>query len=134
LTVVTAFVAVGRVLQRHRRNLGLGEGQDVHAFDLRWADRNGRGAETAVQQELRDKTAERVAHNDGRGAETADDPVVMVGDLLDPEPLVPGGILANLLYRSLESRPGRCEHVVALRLEALLPALPTERREPEAVD
>jgi hypothetical protein len=91
-------------------------------------------AEAAVQQELRDKAAERVAHDDGRGAETADDPVVVVDDLLDSEPLVPGGILANLLHRSLESGPGRCEHGVALRLEALLPAFPAERREPEAVD
>src|SRR5690348_7967927 len=75
-----------------------------------------------------------MAHDDGRGAETADDPVVVVDDLLDPEPLVPGGIPANLLDRSLESRPGRCEHGVALRLETLLPAFPAERREPEAVD
>src|SRR5262249_60881003 len=97
-------------------------------------DSDARGAETAAQQERRDKTAERVAHDDRRGAETADDPVVMVGDLLDPEPLVSGGIPANLLHRSFESRPGRCEHGVALRLEALLPALPAERREPEAVD
>src|SRR5262249_47881089 len=100
----------------------------------RRADRHGRGAEPAVQQELRDKTAERVAHDDGRGTETADDLVVMVGDLLDPEPLVPGGILANLLHRSLESRPGRSEHGVTLRLGALLRAFRAGRREQEAVD
>src|SRR6185295_15501081 len=40
----------------------------------------------------------------------------------------------NLLHRSLEARPGRCEHGVALRLEALLPAFPAERLEPEAED
>ena len=127
-------MAVGRVLQRHGRNLGLRDGQDVHAFDLRRADRHGRGAEAAVQKELRDKAAERVAHDDGRSAETADDPVVVIGDFLDPEPLVPGGIPANLLHRPLKSRPGRREHGMTLRLEALFPAFPAERREPEAVD
>jgi hypothetical protein len=58
-------------------------------LDLRRADRHGRGAKAAVQQELRDEAAERVAPDDGRSAETADDPVVVVGDLLDPEPLEP---------------------------------------------
>src|SRR3954471_11872169 len=73
-------------------------------------------------------------HDHRRGLEAADDPVVVVDDLGDAEPVQDGRVLAEGLDLALHARPGRREHLVSALLEARLPALPAARGEPEAVD
>ena len=93
------------------------------------------GAQAAVEQDLRHQSAEGVAHDDRRRVEAADDRLVVVGDLLEAEALQRRGVLADRLHVAVvDSGPAGGEHGVTATLEALLPALPAQRRHPQAMD
>src|SRR4051794_20315949 len=90
--------------------------------------------EAAVEQQLSHQPAGGVPHDHGWRAEAADDPVIVVNDLRDPEPVHDGWVATKGLDLALHVRPCRCEDLVAALLEARLPAFPAARGEPEAVD
>jgi len=71
-------------IAEHRRcGLERRERQVEDALDGCGGEADSGRAEASVEQELRHRPAERVAHDDRRRVEAADDGVVVVDDLLD---------------------------------------------------
>ena len=79
------LVDVGRVTQHRKAHSESGERQRENAFDGRGIDGDAGGAEAAVEQDLHDQPAERVAHQDGWAIELADDAIEVIDDLRDAE-------------------------------------------------
>ena len=78
---------VGRVAQHGEGGAQRGGRQAQHALDRRGRERDAGDTQAAVEQELRDQPAERVAHDDRRRVEPADDLGVVIGDLRYAEPI-----------------------------------------------
>jgi len=97
-------------------------------------DSHAGGAKAAVEQDLRERAAERVPHDDRRAVERPDDAVVVVDDLFDVKLCDPGRVAAQLVDVAVHAGPGRRDDVVAAALVTLDPVLPAERRHPESVD
>jgi hypothetical protein len=70
-------VAVGRVLQHRKGGPDLGQRYDGHALGGCGVDRHSGGTEAAVEQDLGERAAGRVPHDDRR-------PVQLGDDLLQP--------------------------------------------------
>jgi hypothetical protein len=75
-----------------------------------------------------------MAHDDRRDVEAADDPLVVVDDLGDADPVEDGRVAADGLDLAFHAGPGGGDDLVSALLEARLPALPAARGEPETVD
>ena len=80
------------------------------------------------------RSTEGVADDHRRAIEPADDPLVVLDDLGEAEPVQGGRIAPHILDLPRHPRPGRRQHPAAPALTALLPPLPAPRRQPEAVD
>src|SRR5215831_6773550 len=74
-------VPLRRVRESRRARLQLRERQRENAFRRRWAQRDARAPETAVEQHLDEEPAERVADQDRRLVERANLRLVVVEDL-----------------------------------------------------
>jgi len=111
--------------RQERRRL---EGEDA----LRWGRVDGDPGrpEPAVDEELDEEPAEGVANEDRRLVERADDALVVVDDLAQPEAGDRLLVLAKLLDVPFLPRPFRRRGRVAAPLEELLEALPAPGREP----
>src|SRR5256714_6757690 len=110
------------------------ERQHEDALRGRRAHRDAGPAETAVEQQLDEQPAVRVADQHGRAVELADQALVVVDDLGDAEAgrVVRG--LAHLLDVALLARPLRGGDVVALLPEEVAVGLPAPGREPGTMD
>src|SRR3712207_6748249 len=95
---------------------------------------HARGAVAAVEQDLGEHAARRVADDDRGLLEPFDDAPYVLDDGGEGQRLYGGGVLAQGLDADLETRVSGCQHPVALGLVALDPPLPAERGYPEAVD
>ena len=127
-------VLAQRIAQRGPRGSERRERQLEHPFRRGSVERDRGRTETAVGQELRDEAAERVADDDRRLVEAADDPVVVVDDVGDREPFQRRRISAELLGLCVEPGPGGRQHLLTLVAVALPPVLPAQRRHPHAVN
>ena len=111
--------------QRERRDAGGLSGGDADVGD----------AEAAVGEHLRDDAAERVADDDRLLGQLADDPLVVVGDLLEADPLERLGVVADVFDGAVvDSGPARDDDLVAGGAEAVGPGVPALGGHPEAVD
>ena len=126
-------VAVERILQRRETRTQRRRRQQHHALRRPRSDRDSGDTEAAVEQELREDPAERVADDDRRPVEAANDLVVVVDDRLDPEPFQRRRITARF-FRIPDPRPGRCDRAIATIGVVVDPAVPAPRRHPHAVD
>jgi hypothetical protein len=97
-------------------------------------DRDACGAQPAVEQQLDEQTAERMADEDRGLVERADDLYVVLDDLGDPETDERGWIAADLADRPVLARPGRDDAPEALRLEGRDEVVPAGGGHPAAVD
>src|SRR3989442_4929107 len=100
------LVKIGRVLKRWPGHLELGEGKDQDAFHWCRLDCDAGGAQSAVEQYLRDQTADRMPHDDRRPIHLPNDPVVVVDDLRDAEAGDLIGVAAQVLDPTLHAGPG----------------------------
>jgi hypothetical protein len=128
------LVVAERVAQHRRDRADRRERQVEHALYRRGGDPDAGGAEPAVEQHLRERAAERVAHDDRRARQLADDPLVVVDDRVDLEAGDRRRVGVEGLDLTLHARPGGRDHLEALLALAVDPALPAARRHPEAVD
>src|SRR5207302_8487385 len=88
---------VERILQRREARAEGRRWQEEHPVRRRGADRNPCRPATAIQQQLRREAAERVADDDRRTVEAADDSVAVIDNLREPEPLQRRRVAAGLL-------------------------------------
>ena len=74
-----------------------------------------------IQQNLREKTAERMAHDNRRLVEGANDAVVMIRNFGHAQPAKRGRVAANIFNAAFHAGPCRSNHVVACVRIALDP-------------
>src|SRR3989442_6918725 len=92
-------------------------------------------AVAAVDKDLREQAAERVAHDDRWGRLLSDDCLVVVGDLRDTEVAeLLRWVAAQLLNVPLHPLPAPHDYLETLLLIALGPVLPAQGRHPKSVD
>ena len=125
---------VGGIAERGERNLERGERQQEDALDRGGGDGHAGGAQAAVEQDLGEEPPERMAHDDRRLFELADDPLVMFDDLRNAEPGERGRIATQLLDVAFDSGPAAGDHAVAAVGITLDPVFPAEGCHPQAVD
>ena len=87
-----------------------------------------------VEQDLGERTAEGVAHDDGWLIQLAYDALQVLDDPRDGQSLDRGGVLVERLHLYLKAWVGGGEHAVALALVVLDPLLPAAGGHPEAVN
>ena len=127
-------VPVRRALEHRERRPDLRPRRDEDALGRRGVERHSRSAEAVVEQDLHERAARRVAHEDRRGVERPDDRLQMRDDRGDREPLDRRRVGVERLDLDLETGVCGGEDAVALRLVVRDPVLPAARRHPEAVD
>lgn len=125
------FVAVEGIPEHGPRRPQRRQRQPQHPLDGPRVDRDARRAHPAVQQQLREGAAEGVPHDDRRLVEPADDPLVVVDDLTDPQPRKRTRILPDGLDPTFQPRPRRRQHPKPGGLVPLDPPLPAQRRHPQ---
>src|SRR5262249_1526576 len=90
-------------------------------------------SQTFSCQLLGDKTTEGMANNDGLRLELANRISVVICNLLDTLVSKDLRVLVCLLNGIRIIGPDRCERYIALLFEECTPAIPTIRKEPQAV-
>src|SRR5690606_13424218 len=105
-----------------------------HALDRGGVDRDARGAEAAVQQDLGDEAAQGVADDDGGPGLLPDDLLVEVGYFGDAQAVHDFRVLAQRFDLDLHAGPGRGGHLVAAPGVALDPVLPGARGQPQPMN
>ena len=127
-------VAVGGVLEHREGRLDLRQRHALDALGRGRVDRHADRAEAVVEQDLREHAAGRVAHDDRRRVERADDGLEVLDDLRHRHRLDRGRVGVERLDLDLEAGIGGGEDLEALGLVVGDPVLPAARRDPEAVD
>src|SRR5438128_10644224 len=90
-------------------------------------DRDARRAEPAVDEDLGERSAERVADNDRRIVQVAHQCVVVVDDLTDSQVLDRGWISTQRSDVAIHSRPTLGDDAKPFAAVALNPLFPAER-------
>jgi hypothetical protein len=100
-------VTVGRALEDRE---GRAQGRDRqlgHAADRRRVDPDAGVAVAVAEQDLGDRAAEGVAHDDRLALDRAEELLHVVEDFLEAEIFDLAGVGADLVDRAVEARPGR---------------------------
>ena len=106
----------------------------AHALGRRRVERNARGADAAVEEQLHESAAGRVPNEDGRRAELADGRFEVGDDLRDRECDDRRWVGVQRLDFYLEAGVGGGKDAVALGLVVCFPVLPAAWRDPEPMD
>src|SRR5436309_402601 len=104
-------------LQRRRR-----EGEQP--LDRPGVDRHAGRAEPSIEQDLSERTTERVAHDDRRRVEPFDDALIVLEDLLDPEVVDRRGVGSQRVDVALHAGPAARYDAKAALLVAGRPVFP----------
>src|SRR6218665_2512007 len=113
---------------------GASGGGGLGVFVVWGGGRDAGPAQTNADELLGDEAAERVADDHRRLLEIADDPGVVVGDLVDADVRDDVGGVAGSSDGGGLVRPAGRDGCVPLLLEEIDPGLPRRGVQPEAVD
>src|SRR2546423_745493 len=122
------------ISQNWESHANRGERQHRYSGRLRRVDENSSGAEAAVDEHLHDEPTERMAHDDWRRLELANNALVVIDDRFDLETLERRWVFSDRFDFALEPGPRRREHVVPCLLVAVDPLFPAARSEPKPVN
>ena len=128
------LVPVRRVLEDREQRLDLRRWVDAHALGRGRVDHDAGGAAPAVEQELGERAAEGMAHDDRRPVELRDDTGEVRNGLGHRQRRDHRRVLAERLHLDLEPWVAGRDDPVALALVVRDPLLPAARGHPQPVD